>query len=168
MDRIKKRVILLRHAESSFSSSSDFMRPLSEIGKIQAKSVGESILSKNEWKPDLVIVSEALRTRETWSLISKTLSIQYSPKLLITKTFYHRGWEEIVYQGGFIEEQYKNILLIGHNPGWSNAISTLSKADIFLEPAWAALLSYNKNLNWQNALLDRGSWNFEELFSPKF
>ncbi|MBN2694072.1 histidine phosphatase family protein [bacterium] len=163
MNSIKKKIILLRHAESSFSSSSDFMRPLSDVGKIQAASVGGMIFSKNDWKPDLVIVSEALRTRETWSIISSKLALGNTPKLIITKTFYHRGWEEIVYQAGFIEEKYKNLLLIGHNPGWSNSVSILSKADIFLEPASAALLSYSKNTDWQNALLDRGNWGLEEL-----
>ena len=61
-----KTLYLLRHAKSDWGDSSlrDFDRPLNERGWKAAKAVGRE-MRERDLTPDLVLVSPAVRTKET-------------------------------------------------------------------------------------------------------
>ena len=69
-----KRLILIRHAKSSWSSgaSGDKSRPLNDRGRAAATKVG-AWLNKQGYMPDQVISSNATRCAETWDGISEIL-----------------------------------------------------------------------------------------------
>ena len=67
MAKIMHRLILMRHAqaESSAPSGGDEARPLSAAGRAEALLMGRA-LAERGLKPDLALVSTAVRTRQTW------------------------------------------------------------------------------------------------------
>ncbi len=69
-----KRLILIRHAKSSWSSgaNADKSRPLNDRGRAAATKVG-AWLNKQGYLPDQVISSNAARCVETWAGVSEIL-----------------------------------------------------------------------------------------------
>ena len=61
-----KQLILMRHAKSSWESSAliDHERPLNARGRHDAPVIGHYLWQKGV-KPDLIISSDSLRTRQT-------------------------------------------------------------------------------------------------------
>lgn len=76
-----KRLILIRHAKSSWSSgaSSDKTRPLNLRGNLAAGKVG-GWLGANGYAPDEVISSSATRCAETWAGIAASLPSNVTPR----------------------------------------------------------------------------------------
>ena len=79
------RLILLRHAkaESEASSGDDFDRPLAARGRREAQAVGVQLAALG-LKPDIALVSPALRTRETWELVEEAVpgaEVRFDPAL---------------------------------------------------------------------------------------
>src|SRR5215831_10535546 len=69
-----RRVILLRHAKSSWDDPSltDHDRPLARRGRKDAPRMGK-FLRKAGFVPDAVLCSSARRARDTWSLVADKL-----------------------------------------------------------------------------------------------
>jgi len=107
---------LLRHAKSSWRDPvlGDFQRPLNERGK-KARKLIKRWFKEHKIRPDLVICSPSVRTRET---LAPLLDL-WKPK------------PEILYEGKVYEahatdlhavlrqhaKDVESILMIGHNPG---------------------------------------------------
>ncbi|TPN79519.1 histidine phosphatase family protein [Mesorhizobium sp. CU2] len=109
-----KQLLILRHAKSSWDDSSlaDFDRPLGLRGQKTAPLMGCE-LARRGWLPDLALVSPALRTRDTWRLVSTEL-----PKH-VPAQFAEELYEAAV---GMIlarirQAKAESLLVIGHNPG---------------------------------------------------
>ena len=62
-----RRLIVMRHAKSSWASGaqSDHQRPLNDRGRCDAPRVATALVDAN-WLPDLILSSDAQRTRETY------------------------------------------------------------------------------------------------------
>ncbi|KAG8494343.1 hypothetical protein CXB51_012087 [Gossypium anomalum] len=67
-----RRLILLRHAKSSWQHPSlrDHDRPLSKTGRVDAVAVSRK-LERMGWIPQLILCSDALRTRETLNIMQE-------------------------------------------------------------------------------------------------
>ncbi|WP_258933580.1 histidine phosphatase family protein [Nesterenkonia pannonica] len=60
-----KKLLVLRHAEAGMSlSGGDHSRDLTARGEEEARQVGRLLLEHSYW-PDAVLVSDAMRTRQT-------------------------------------------------------------------------------------------------------
>lgn len=64
--------MLLRHAKAEPHSGSDHERALAPRGRSQALEVGRRLAALG-WAPQLVLVSDALRTRQTWAGVARGL-----------------------------------------------------------------------------------------------
>ncbi|MCL2423345.1 MAG: histidine phosphatase family protein [Micrococcales bacterium] len=64
-----KRLVVLRHAKAERLGPTDHKRPLALRGRRQASAVGASLRAEG-LVPDRVLCSSALRTRQTWDLVS--------------------------------------------------------------------------------------------------
>lgn len=109
-----KQLLILRHAKSSWDDSSlaDFDRPLGARGLKTAPLMGRE-LARRGWLPDLALVSPALRTRDTWRMVSAEL-----PGHVLAQ------FAEELYEAasGVIlarvrQAKAETLLVIGHNPG---------------------------------------------------
>jgi phosphohistidine phosphatase len=107
-------LILTRHAKSDWGTPGqpDYDRPLNDRGRKSAKALGRW-LAENGPRPEVVIVSGALRTVETWSGMAK--AFDRAPPVRVDRRLYDAPAERMleVLRGAAADP----VLLIGHNPG---------------------------------------------------
>ena len=109
-----QRLILIRHAKSSWGDpfADDHARPLNDRGRASAQAIG-AWLSEHGYVPEIILCSDAARTRETAALIVPELprraDLRLSPKL------YHAAPDTIL--GMVQKETADTVAVIGHNPG---------------------------------------------------
>src|SRR4051794_15320559 len=109
------RLILLRHAKaaSEAPSGDDFDRPLAPRGRREAQTVGAQ-LAELGLKPDIALVSPALRTRETWELVAEALGgaeVRFDPALYNAEASAIRRIAETAGSRG------GTVIVVAHNPG---------------------------------------------------
>ena len=110
---MNKTLILSRHAKSdwSTSASSDHGRPLNERGREAAMKIG-SWLGTQEYLPQTIFHSDALRTTETAQLISSMFP--KVPTLSAEPELYHADPQTIL---KLVAIQADNLtMIVGHNP----------------------------------------------------
>ncbi|MDX8350121.1 histidine phosphatase family protein [Cognatiyoonia sp. IB215446] len=109
-----KRLTLIRHAKSSWSNpfADDHARVLNKRGRASATAIGGWLAEKG-YLPDMILCSDAQRTRETADLLIP--EIDHAPKLRLSSRLYHASPEtilEVIHR-----EPSENVAVIGHNPG---------------------------------------------------
>ncbi|MER9071267.1 histidine phosphatase family protein [Mesorhizobium sp. M0904] len=111
-----KQLLLLRHAKSSWDDPDliDFDRPLSARGLKAAPLVGRE-LARRGWLPELALVSPALRTRDTWRLLSAELPAKVQAK--IAQALYEAAAADILAKVRQVKAGTGTLLVLGHNPG---------------------------------------------------
>jgi phosphohistidine phosphatase len=111
-----RRLILLRHAktERDASSGKDKDRRLDERGRHDSVEIGRW-LALEDYSPDLVLVSTATRTQETWELLRATMPsarVKHLPEL------YGADPSELLRAvHGAAEADPQCLMILAHNPG---------------------------------------------------
>lgn len=106
-------LILMRHAKSDWDAGlDDFERPLNQRGRDAAPAIANWLVDHGH-RPDVVLVSGARRTVETWermaSAMPETVTVQSVPAL------YHSGPATIL--SVLHRQSAPSLMLIAHNPG---------------------------------------------------
>jgi len=159
-----RRLIVMRHAKSSWNSPahSDHERPLNGRGRRDAPKIGAALVERG-WTPELVLSSDAQRTRETFAGMSEvfpsTVEARYLP------SFYHAGLGAAQGELPAVPDQVACLLVLGHNPGWEDLVDWLAGEDIVMKTANAALLSLDLE-SW-SAALQPGKWKLEDVIRPR-
>jgi len=78
--------------------------------------------------PDLVICSNALRTTETWQLLSPELA--KTPMVQLTKALYLASPKNIAAQIQVSPDDVKTLMLVGHNPGIEECAIRLARKPV--------------------------------------
>jgi phosphohistidine phosphatase len=127
---------LVRHAKSSWKEDvEDRERPLSRRGRETARRVGKH-LPATVGALDLVLCSNALRTRETLDLVLAEFSPR--PRSVIDEELYTASKERLIDRLRRLPEADVNVLLIGHNPGLHELAISLADTN---SPNFRALAS---------------------------
>src|SRR5699024_8222235 len=72
-DSMSKRLVILRHAKAQQTfTGDDHARTLTDRGKQQSREVGRWLLGSGQW-PEAALVSDAMRTRQTFVWIADEL-----------------------------------------------------------------------------------------------
>jgi len=117
------RLLLLRHAKSSWPSGMlDVDRPLSARGRKAAVLMGD-YLDDEELLPDLVLVSPARRTRETWSLVQPAIG---AVPMRVEPRIYDAPAARLLSMLQEIDPLTGSVLVIGHNPGFEDLARLLA------------------------------------------
>jgi phosphohistidine phosphatase len=112
---VSPQLVLLRHAKSAYPPGvADYRRPLGERGVRDAPVAGERVRQRLG-DPDLVLVSGATRTRETWDLARAAWP--HSPHVVFDDRIYEASVDELMMLLREVDESRPRVLLIGHNPG---------------------------------------------------
>lgn len=158
----ERRLILMRHAKSSWAREglSDHQRPLNGRGRTSAPRMAHE-LSDRGWLPDQVISSTAQRTRETWSLMEPVLG---SLPLATSDELYLAGLGAIQTHARGWSEDWSCVLVLGHNPGWSEAASRLTGTPIEMTTANCVLMT-GSGESWAEALT--AHWELSALLRPR-
>lgn len=140
----------MRHAKSSWDddSLSDFDRPLNKRGKCDAPNMGEHLKRVRLANPNIMIISPALRARDTGVLLADVLG--YDSERII--------WEERIYGGDVadlltiirhIDHDCLEAMLIGHNPELTKLAEVLSGERVDNMPTCSVFCMDFDVLNWQ-------------------
>lgn len=144
------RLLLLRHAKAAAPApgQGDHARILNPRGQAASQAMGQ-YMALNDLKPDLVLCSDASRTRETWEGISGTNDWQ-ATEVRFLKALYLAESSRIAQIIGREARTARTLLLIGHNPGLEDLAGILadrSDRDVRRElaggMATASLVAFN-------------------------
>ena len=121
-----KRLLVLRHAKSSWADTSldDWKRPLNDRGRRDAPRVG-AWLRDRSLVPDLIVTSDAVRARETAAAVATTAA--YRREIVVEPSLYHATPADAIAVLKSISNQTAHtVLIVGHNPGLEDLVSRLS------------------------------------------
>ncbi|WP_125776584.1 SixA phosphatase family protein [Antribacter gilvus] len=126
-----RRLVLLRHAKAEpVSAADDALRPLALRGREQSARLGEA-LSEGGLLPDLVIVSTALRTRQTWDLASGALG--HGPRgngrdvaVTFSEELYQANVRDVLALLHELDDSVRTVLVVGHEPTMAATASFLA------------------------------------------
>jgi len=112
---MKKRLLLLRHAKSSWDDPSlaDRDRPLAPRGHKAAERMAEHLRSSAA-PVDLVLCSPALRTTETLEHVGRAFG---DAEIVVEDGLYGASDQELLDRLRRVPRDAEAVALIGHNPG---------------------------------------------------
>jgi phosphohistidine phosphatase len=111
-----RRLMLLRHAKSdrSLPGMRDHERPLAPRGGSAARKIG-AYMARHGLVPDRAVCSTAVRTRDTWALVTQAL--QKPPPTTFEGRLYDATPAAILDVLRETANEMHCLLVIGHNPG---------------------------------------------------
>jgi phosphohistidine phosphatase len=124
-----RRLILLRHAktERGAPGGRDRDRELTKRGQADGPLIG-GYMAHHGLIPDLVLLSPAVRVRETWDLVLPALD--KAPRIVKDERIYNASPDRLL---GVIQEVGKahSLLVIGHNPSLHDlAVQLVATGDL--------------------------------------
>ena len=106
---------MLRHAKSSWDEPlRDHERPLDARGVRDARAAGR-LLAERGWRPDLVLCSPAVRTRETWQQAAGAGA--EAGEVRFVDAIYEASVVRLLGLVQQTPEDVATLMLIGHGPG---------------------------------------------------
>jgi phosphohistidine phosphatase len=109
-----RELVLFRHAKTEANSADgDRARELTEVGRAAASAMGLKLAATGV-RPDLVLVSDATRTRQTWELASAAFP---RARLEIRQDLYDASADEIAAAVKAVASHAEVVMVVGHNPG---------------------------------------------------
>lgn len=143
-----KKITLLRHSKSSWDYNlDDIDRPLNNLGVAKIKKVAES--SKAQFvNSDIIFSSSATRAIHTSLILTRSLSIN-SNRISICEDLYTFEFNEVVNFINKIENKYSEVVLVGHNPAYTEISNYFSENKILNLPT----------ARWFSMKFDSNSWS---------
>ncbi|MBO1750214.1 histidine phosphatase family protein [Actinotalea sp. BY-33] len=122
-----RRLVLLRHAKAETAGgTSDELRPLSLVGRRQSQQVGARLLQAG-LVPGHVLVSSALRTRQTWELLRGALGEDASPVVEVQDLLYEARTTDVLELVHGVDPEVRTVLVVGHEPTMSATTAVLAR-----------------------------------------
>lgn len=117
-------LFLMRHAQpASHAPGGDRERPLTDVGRRQAREVGTRLGLRNVGH---ALVSDALRTRQTWDCLQLDCPVEFM------RALYYCGTDTVRRRIGEIDDDVDNLLIIAHAPtipGLAAQLAAMSGAE---------------------------------------
>ena len=139
-----RRLMLLRHAktETDAPSGRDQDRRLDDRGHKDAAQIGDWLATHPPF-PKAVLVSHAVRARQTWDIAWETMKDRVAaPQVEVLPELYGADPAQILesIRTATVPANPKQLLLVGHNPGMHEAALMLMGGG---DPAGAKALAHN-------------------------
>jgi len=167
-----KKIILLRHAKSSWDNTAlgDHDRPLNKRGRAAVPLIA-AWLTERGHLPDTVLCSSAVRTRQTVQIIRDTVPEMPAP--LIEPGLYHASSGAMLDLLKHLPGTCQTVMLAAHQPGVGSLTRQLSngreehrckRAYTHFPTAAAAVMEIDVG-DWRN--LDHGGGHFVDFAVPR-
>ena len=154
MPNTDRRLVLLRHAQAEPSGGgSDEVRALSGRGRRQCASVAARLVASG-LLPELVLVSAAVRTRQTWEAVGAGLGDVPDAEVVVSDEMYQARVTDVVNLVAEVDDRVRTILVVGHEPAMSAVAAFLAGAG---DPAHLAQVHTGLSTG-SFAVLDAGAW----------
>jgi phosphohistidine phosphatase len=158
-----KTLILMRHAKAVHADGlqNDFDRNLNERGKEDAAEMSKRLLDK-KLITDLIICSAAKRTFKTAKIAAEQLSYNQDN---IQKEFelYNCTVDEALNVIRHINDDYKTVLLVGHNPSITSLGGYLTSVLIESLPTSGLVCIGFKGISWKQVARNMGELSWVDL-----
>lgn len=155
---MQRRLILMRHADAA-SGLPDHARPLSPEGQRAAARTARQLEARG-WLPHAALVSDAVRTVETYARMRA--EVDALPEPAARHALYLAEPYPMAEMLAELDEGSRTTaLVLAHNPGISELAGRLTNVRISLAPAWAALLE-GEHESWAGAM----DWRLVEVLRP--
>ena len=137
----------LRHGEADWPDwkKPDDERPLTKHGKKEMREVA-AFLKSVKAKPDLIVTSPLPRASQTAEIAAERLKIKCRDDKLLEPGFDRADLERLLKK--YPEE---SLMIVGHEPDFSEVIAELTGASIKLSKAGIALVDLNRS--WRDGRL---------------
>lgn len=115
MARTSRRLVLVRHAKSDWPEGvADHERPLGDRGRRDAGALGRWLRDAGV-TPDLVVVSTARRTRQTWERAADAIG---SPgRVVLDDRVYAAEVDDLLAVVRGTPPEVATLVVVGHSPG---------------------------------------------------
>lgn len=115
-----KTLYIVRHAKSSwdYPELTDHDRPLLEKGKKRTKKIIDFILDKSI-QVDYIISSSAVRALDTAKFLARAMRYPVED-IKVDPQVYHADAEKLKDQFFDLSDKYDSVMLVGHNPTFTN------------------------------------------------
>ena len=143
-----KTITFLRHSKSSWDYIlEDVDRPLNEVGIEKIKKVAKS--SKHQFiNSDIIFSSTANRAIHTCLILTRQLSISNN-KIRLSEDLYTFNHFEVFDFIKKIEDKYSQVVLVGHNPAYTEISNYFSENKILNLPT----------ARWFSMKFDSNKWS---------
>jgi phosphohistidine phosphatase len=158
-----KKIYLVRHAEAPREIGQlDIDRKLSDKGEDEARQLGEYI-NRNNISPDLILCSHAYRAAKTFEIVN---SINPNLKNVFDYDYdiYDSSAEFLFNKIKSQNNEFDEIMLIGHNPTLTELVMTLDSAYsddselIFhMPPATLVGVNFEETDDWEGINAGKGA-----------
>jgi phosphohistidine phosphatase len=167
-----KTVTLFRHAKSGEKDNpgiADFDRPLAERGIKAAPKMGKA-MRKRKLKPDLILCSPAVRTRQTL-MLAEAEAWDKQPGVRFDERIYDASLQTLLKLLRELPGELSHIMIVGHNPGLQELAIALTPSGIPARTAFreklptAALVSLDFDTErWQS--IKTGTGQLQLFLTP--
>src|SRR5713101_6226657 len=153
-DKIIMELYFLRHGEADWPDwkKSDDERPLTKRGKKEMHEVG-AFLVRLKVRPDLILTSPLPRAAQTAEIAAEHLEMKCREEKLLAPGFGHSQLKRLIEK-----HPAESLMLVGHEPDFTETISALTGASLKLAKAGVALVDVN---------VSSGNGRLLWLFPPK-
>ncbi len=115
-----KTLTIVRHAKSDWGNEglNDAHRPLNQRGYMDAQVISKEALKRME-KPDYWLTSPAIRAYSTAIIFANAFKYD-AEKIIIKQKIYEATAKNLTQIINAIPDNYKHVILFGHNPSLTN------------------------------------------------
>jgi phosphohistidine phosphatase len=144
-----KTLYVVRHAKSSWSYTDlpDHDRPLLEKGKKRTRKI-INFLKEEGVKVDFIISSSAVRASETALYFAKGLNYPAN-EIKKDPALYFASAEEIFMQFNDLNDAYSRVMIVGHNPAFTNFVNCFIQPPIDWLPTSGVICIQFKTDKWE-------------------
>tara|TARA_Y100000385_G_scaffold290190_1_gene362341 strand:+ start:3527 stop:4015 length:489 start_codon:yes stop_codon:yes gene_type:complete len=143
-----KTITFLRHSKSSWDLNvSDIDRPLNEFGIEKIKKVAISC-KEHFLNSEIIYTSSANRATHTCSILTRYLDVKFD-RIRICRDLYTFDFNEVFKFVNKIDNRYSNVVLVGHNPAFTDISNYFSENKILNLPT----------ARWFSLKFDSTSWS---------
>ena len=151
-----KILILLRHAKTEQNRDIDDMgRHITKEGINEIKKMGVFFKGLNI-KPDFVLCSNSIRTKETLEYFMKSSGIK--PEIIYEKFVYDNNEKTIISNLSIVNKSVRKLLIVGHFPSVENMVKILAGSSIpggKFETSAIAVLKFDTD-SWNDIMTKKG------------
>ena len=150
-----KTITFLRHSKSSWDTIlEDIDRPLNDIGVKKIKKVAK--LSNDQFSNcEIIFSSSANRAIHTSLILTRELSIK-SDKIRVCEDLYTFNFKIVFDFITKIENVYSNVVLVGHNPAYTEISNHFTENKILNLPT----------ARWFSMKFDSNTWSDILMLKP--
>ncbi len=125
----QRRLVVMRHAKAEQAAPSDYERALAPQGRRDASAAGRWLAGQG-FLPDHVLVSGALRTRETWQHLRDAAGADWADlEADYDRGLYAAGVDTALDLLRLVDDEHQRVVVIAHNPTMAYLAQLLDDGD---------------------------------------